>query len=255
MHSSPIYLFLVFFASVIAGVMNSVAGGGRLVAFPALLFAGVPPIVANATSSLGVWPSLAASSWVYRKYIDTPRRTLILLIVMSVVGSLLGAWLLLHTPARFFERLIPPLLIFAAILFSFSGHIRRMADRMAIPAGYLAAMAVIGQFVIAIYGGYFGAGMGVLLLSLYSLTLNTKIHAMNGLRTFCAMATITTSVTVFILGHEIDWLFAAIVAVGAILGSTAGAISMRRLSPILARRMVLVIAWGMTLVYVAKMVI
>ncbi|HVB98327.1 MAG TPA: sulfite exporter TauE/SafE family protein [Candidatus Dormibacteraeota bacterium] len=253
MHSSPIYLFLIFVASVIAGVMNAVAGGGRLVAFPALLFAGVPPIMANATSSLGVWPSGLTSGWVYRKYIDTPRRTIILLIVGSIAGSFLGAFLLLHTPEHIFERLIPPMLIFAALLFSFSGHIRRMAERMAIPAGSLVVMGVAGQFAIAIYGGYFGAGMGVLMLSLFSLTLSTKIHSMNGLRAFCMTAVNATAVVVFIFGHRIDWWFAAVMAIGATIGSTAGALGMRRLSPVIARRIVLVLAWGMTIAYVAKM--
>lgn len=253
MHTSLLYLFLVFLASVVAGVMNAVAGGGRLVAFPALLFVGVPPVVANATSSLGAWPSLATSGLVYRKYIDTPRRTLILLVGVSVAGSLLGALVLLHTPSSYFERMISPLLLFASFLLTISGRVRRMADRMAISSHHLAAGAVVGQFVAAVYGGYFGAGMGVILLSLYALTLSGKIHSMNGLRTLCGSVTIATSVTVFIFGHKIDWLFAAVMAAGAILGSSVCALNMRRLNPIVARRIVLVLVWGMTLFYVGKM--
>ncbi len=252
MHLTFIYLVLIFVASVIAGVMNAVAGGGRLVSFPVLLFAGVPPIVANATASLGVWPGSATSGWVYRKHIETPRRTLVLLVAASIAGSLVGALVLLHTPESLFAHLIPPVLIFASVLFTISGHVRRMTERMAIPAGGLAAMAVIGQFVIAIYGGYFGAGMGVLLVSLYSLTLVAKIHSMNGVRSFCATVVNTTAVAVFIFGHRIDWWVAAIMCTGSMIGGTAGAMSMRRLNPVIARRVVLLLVWGMTLTYVAK---
>lgn len=232
--------------------MNAVAGGGTLVAFPALLFAGVPPIIANATTSLGVWPSTITSGWVYRKYIKTPRRTVVFLIVVSLAGGFVGAWLLLHTPERLFERFVPLLLIFAATLFTVSGRLRRMAERMSIPAGGLMVLAGIGQFGIAIFGGYFGAAMGVLMLSLFAFTLGGNIHSINGVRTFCGTAIKATAIIVFIFGHQIDWRFAAVMATGTIVGSTVGALGMRRLDPAIARRIVLVIAWGMTLAYVAK---
>jgi len=233
--------------------MNAVAGGGTLVAFPALLFAGVPPIVANATTSLGLWPSAAMSGWVYRKEITTPRRTVLLLVAMSLAGGFAGAWLLLHTPERIFDRLIPVLLLFAVVLFTASGKVRRMAERMSISAGRLEALAIVGQFAVAIYGGYFGAAMGVLMLALFSLTLGSSIHSMNGVRTFCATAVNAIAVVVFIFGHRIDWHVAAVMAVAAVIGATGGALVMRKLNPLLARRVVMVVAWGMTLAYVAKM--
>jgi uncharacterized membrane protein YfcA len=253
MHTPLLYLFLIFLASLLAGAMNAVAGGGTLVAFPALLFAGVPPIVANATTALGLWPSAATSGWVYRKHIETPRRTVVALIAVSIAGGFLGAWLLLHTPEHVFDRLIPLLLLFAALLFTASGRVRRMAERLSISAGRLAALAIAGQLIVAIYGGYFGAAMGVLMLGLFSLTLGTNIHSMNGVRTFCGTAVNATAVVVFIFGHRIDWRFAALMAVGAITGATVGAMSMRRLDPLLARRIVLVVAWAMTIAYLVKM--
>ena len=126
--------------------MNAVAGGGTLVAFPALLFAGVPAIVANATTSLGLWPSAATSGWVYRQEITTPRRTVLLLVAMSLAGGFAGAWLLLHTPERIFDRLIPLLLLFAVVLFTASGKVRRMAERMSISAGRLGVVGASGPF-------------------------------------------------------------------------------------------------------------
>ena len=233
--------------------MNAVAGGGTLVAFPALLFAGVPAIVANATTSLGLWPSAATSGWVYRKEITTPRRTVLLLVAMSLAGGFAGAWLLLHTPERIFDRLIPLLLLFAVVLFTASGKVRRMAERMSISAGRLELLAILGQFAVAIYGGYFGAAMGVLMLALFSLTLGSSIHSMNGVRTFCATAVNAIAVVVFIFGHRIDWRVAAVMAVAAVIGAMGGALAMRKLNPLLARRGVMVVAWGMTLAYVAKM--
>ncbi len=253
MHTNLLYLFLVFVASLVAGVMNAIAGGGTLVSFPTLLFVGVPPIVANATNSLGLWPSAATGGWVYRKEITTRRRTVWLLLAISVIGGFLGAWLLLHTPEHIFGRLIPILLLFAAGLFTASGRVRKMAERLAISPGRLEMLALVGQLPIAMYGGYFGAAMGVLMLALFSLTLSSNIHSMNGVRAFCASAVNATAVVVFIAGHRIDWFIAGVMAAGAILGAIVAATWMRGLNPVLARRIVLVVAWGMTIAYVAKM--
>lgn len=253
MHMPVFYMFLIFLASLVAGAMNSVAGGGTLVTFPTLLFTGVPPIIANASNSMGIWPSGLFTGWLYREHIETSRRMFALLIAMSVVGGFLGAWLLLHTPEKIFNRLIPLLLLFAAILFTFSRHARGIADRMSIPAHWLAVTAVLGQFAVGVYGGYFGAGMGVLMLSLYSLALSTNIHSMLGIRSTCGTAIKATAVIVFIAGHRIDWLVAALVAAGSMAGAGAATLSVRRLPPALARRVVLVVAWGMTLAYITKM--
>jgi uncharacterized membrane protein YfcA len=233
--------------------MNAVAGGGTLVAFPALLFAGVSPIVANATTALGLWPSPATSGWVYRKHITTPRRTVWLLVLVSVAGGSVGAWLLLHTSEHVFERLIPLLLLFAAGLFTASGRVRRLAQRMSISSGWLVAVAILGQFPLAVYGGYFGAAMGVLMLALFSLTLGSNIHSTNGVRSFCGASAKATAVVVFLFGHRIDLRLAALMAAGAIAGAVIGANSMKRLDPMLARRIVLAVAWCMTIAYVVKM--
>src|SRR5579884_3171707 len=198
MHTSPLYLLLIFLASVLAGAMNAVAGGGTLVAFPTLLFAGIPPIVANATTSLGLWPSAAAGGWVFRKDIATGRRTVLGLVAASLAGGLLGSWLLLNTPEHSFNRLIPVLLLFALGLFTVGGRVRKMAERMPISARHLETLAIVGQFAISVYGGYFGAAMGVLMLALYSVTLGSSIHSMNGVRTVCAMAINAIAVAVFI---------------------------------------------------------
>jgi uncharacterized protein len=253
MHIRAAYLLLIFLASLVAGAMNAVAGGGTLVTFPALLLAGVPPIVANATTALGLWPGNLFTGWAYRTHVETPRRTVVRLSAISIVGGFFGAWLLLHTPEHVFNRLIPLLLLFAALLFTAGRQVRGLADRLSISPRWLAATAILGQFCIAIYGGYFGAGIGVLMLSLYSLTVRSSIHSMLGVRSICATAINATAIVVFILGHRIEWWIGAVVVVGALLGAGAGAFSMKRLQPALARRIVLVVVWGMTLAYLAKM--
>jgi uncharacterized protein len=253
MHTRAVYLLLIFLASLVAGAMNSVAGGGTLVAFPTLLLAGVPSIVANATTSLGLWPAALFTGWVYRSHIETSRRMIVLLAAVGIVGGFLGACLLLHTPEKVFNRLIPLLLLFAAALFTLGPRARGMADRMSIPSQWLAVTATLGQFGIAVYGGYFGAGIGVLMLALYSLTLSTNIYSMLGVRSICVTAINATAVAVFIAGHRIDWWLAAVMAAGALSGAGVGALSMRRLRPTIARRIVLVVAWGMTLAYLTKM--
>lgn len=253
MHTRVIYMFLIFLGGLVAGAMNSVAGGGTLVSFPTLLFAGVPPIVANATNSLGLWPASLFTGWMYRDKIVTPRRTILLMVAVSVIGGFLGAWLLLHTPERIFYRLIPVLLLFAAFLFTISRHVRGIADRMSIPHQWLTAMALLGQFAIGVYGGYFGAGIGVLMLSLYSLTLSGDIHSMLGVRSICGTAIKVTAVVVFIAGHQVDWGVAGLVVAGALVGAGIGTFGVKRLDPMIARRVVLVVAWGMTLAYLAKM--
>lgn len=253
MHTTFLYVSLIFLASLVAGVMNAVAGGGTLVAFPALLLAGVPPIVANATTSLGLWPSAAFSGLVYRKHIETPWRTFAQLLLASVAGGFAGSWLLLHTREQDFHRLIPILLLFAACLFTLGNRVRRMAERIALSPRRLAGVAVAGQVAIAIYGGYFGAAMGVLMLGLFSSTLGTNIHSINGIRSFCGTFVNSTAVVVFVLGHRIDFRVAAIMVVAAIVGGVVGALGFRRLEPALARRIVLIVAWGMIATYIAKM--
>jgi uncharacterized membrane protein YfcA len=253
MHTPTVYLFLIFWASLLAGAMNAVAGGGTLVAFPSLLFAGVAPVVANATTSLGLWPSAATGGWVYRKEITTPKKVVLALVGSSILGGFTGAWLLLHTPDVVFHELIPPLLLFASTLFTLSGRVRRMAERTSLSTKRLAAFAVVGQFGVAIYGGYFGAAMGVFMLALFSLTLGGTIHSMNGVRTWCGTAVNTTAIVVFLFGHRIDWPIAGVMAAGAIVGGVTGAMCMRRLNPLIARRIVLAVAWTMTIVYIAKM--
>ena len=144
------------------------AGGGSFIAFPALLFAGVPPIPANATNTIALWTAAAASGGAYRKRLDVPRRVMTPLLVASLIGGLAGAFLLLRTPANTFMRVLPWLTLGATLLFAFgkklAGDRKSVIEHEASTAAF--AAATLFQLVVAVYGGYFGGGMGIVMLAM-----------------------------------------------------------------------------------------
>jgi uncharacterized membrane protein YfcA len=234
---------LLFLAAAVGGAINSVAGGGSFVAFPALLFAGVPPVSANATNSVALWPGSAASVLAYRRELYEVRKELVPLGLSSVVGGLSGSILLLRTSDRTFVLLIPWLLLLAASLFSFGGVITRRvtpSTRSSLP------FATVLQLAIALYGGYFGGGMGIMMLAVLSLLGMTDIHRMNALKT--ALATLINGIAVvaFVIARAIAWAPGIVMIAGGILGGYTGAAVARRISPKSVRALVLVVAWSMT---------
>jgi uncharacterized protein len=239
----------LFLAAALGGALNSVVGGATFVIFPALVFAGVPAISANATSSVVVWPAALASVFAYREDIKLNRRLLGLLVVASLAGGALGAWLLLRTPGAAFVRLVPWLLLFASSLFSFGGPLsaRLPGGR---PSCYRGTKALAGvtaaQLLISVYGGYFGAGMGILMLAAYALANLGNIHTMNGVRSLLGLAINGVAIAWFILHGAIVWRPALLMVVGATTTGYAGAAIARRIDPASVRRLVMLIAWGMT---------
>ena len=234
------------------GAMNALAGGGTFLVFPALLFAGVPPVTANATSSLVLLPGTIASAWVYR---DTMRGMtpsfLGWMAVVSLGGSLVGSILLLHTSNLTFSMLIPWLLLGAAVVFSAAPWIReRVMTRGAAQSrtgGHPSFPALlVGQFVISAYGGYFGAGIGVLMLALYLAVANLDVHAASGLRTVCAAAINTLAVIIFAARGALDYKRGLPMLVAGIAGGYWGAHGVKKLDPRKARLGILIYAWALT---------
>lgn len=226
-------ILVLFFAAMLGGGINSVAGGGTFFIFPALIFAGVPPISANATSTIAVWPGTLASVAAYRKELRLQRDRIPLLVATSLAGGGLGAWILLQTPSKTFEFLIPWLLLGATLLFALSGRITRVLRQslgtvFAHSGWHLAGMVAM-QLVIAVYGGYFGAGIGILMLALLGLMGMENIHEMNALKTVLGSCINGIAVVVFIAGGAIWWTQAAVLVVGAVLGGYFGAHFARRL--------------------------
>ena len=246
---------LVFLSALIAGMMNSVAGGGTLVAFPTLLWIGVEPIRANVTCTVALWPGSLGAMVGFRRELGDSRRLMLLLGAPSVAGGLIGAFLLLLTPSRLFASIVPFLILFATILFAAGEPITRRFARSDIPNTIAESApsrgwwtgAILFQFLVAIYGGYFGAGMGILMLAALGLMGLTDIHQMNGLKNFFAVCINIVASAYFIASGRVEWPYALVMIVGAIAGGYGGAGLARKLGRRFVRRAVIVIGLGMAM--------
>ena len=239
---------LLFGAALIAGVMNAVAGGGSFIAFPTLLFTGVPPIPANATNTVALWTGLVCSGGAFRRHINVPWLVLGVLTAASLAGGILGALLLLHTPARTFMRVLPWLMLAATLLFIFGRHLVRPRETQvvhdtAIPALLLAAGF---QFLVAIYGGYFGGGMGIVILAMLTAFGMVNIHQMNALKIVLSTATNGVAVAIFIASRAVYWRQAVVMIIGAALGGFFGAHYSLRLPPKVVRWFVMAVGSAVT---------
>jgi uncharacterized membrane protein YfcA len=252
---SPFEGTLLFISAALAGALNSVAGGGSFISFPALLFTGVAPVAANATNSVALWPAGVASAFAYRSELTQPRATLVALALASFVGGVAGALLLLWTSDTTFVHLLPFLLLVATLVFTFGGMLTarlRSNDRAGTTTTMPLAGAAVLQLAIALYGGYFGGGMGIMMLATLSLMGMTNIHAMNGLKTVLGTVINGVAVVAFIVAGAVTWGPGLVMIVGATAGGYAGAAVARKLDPRWVRRFVLAIAWGMTIYFFAK---
>jgi uncharacterized membrane protein YfcA len=236
-------LALLLAAGAMGGALNSVAGGGSFIVFPSLLVAGLPAVAANATTTVALWPASVASAYAYRKDLPRERATLGLLAVASAVGGGVGGRLLLATSDATFAVVLPWLLFVASAVFTLGPRARAKETAGArLPL----AVGVLVQFVISVYGGYFGGGMGILMLATYTLMGMTNIHAMNGLKTLLGALLNGVAVVLFLVAAKVELQWAAPVAVGSIVGGFAGASFARRIEGRHVRRFVLVVAWSMT---------
>jgi len=241
---------LLFSAAVVGGAINSVAGGGGFIAFPALMFTGVPSINANATNTIALWPGTVASTGAYRKALDgRVLRKILPLIVITILGSLAGSRLLLHTRQSTFDKEIPWLMLTATLLFAFGGRvtarmIRNQLDQE--PSRLHVAVGILVQLCVAVYIGYFGAGAGIVMLALLTMMGIENIHTMNGLKTLLATCGNGVAIVVFILARAVYWPQALLMVTGAILGGYGGAYFAQKLSTKAVRALVITIGCTMT---------
>jgi uncharacterized membrane protein YfcA len=242
---TPLQLAVLVVSSFTAGVMNAMAGGGTILTYPALLWLGQSPIVANATSTVALWPGAASSLFGYRREVLENRGWLKTLFLPSLVGGALGAALLLRTPPRAFERLAPFLILFATVLFMLRGAVARWtgAEHADARTPRRLLLAIVFQFGVAIYGGYFGAGIGILMLAVLGFLGLSNIHAANGLKNFFGMCINGVAAGYFILRGAVEWRLALIMIAGAILGGYAGARFARRIGQERARAAVIAIGF------------
>jgi uncharacterized protein len=243
----------LFVAAILGSTLNAVAGGGSFITFPTLVFAGVPAVRANATSTVALWPGGLASVGAYRDTFTTERRDLIILGLTSAVGGVVGAILLLHTSSPTFLKLVPFLLLGATLLFAFGGRLTanwlNASEPMAKRSQRSMLAIVALQFVIAVYGGFFGGGIGILMLATLSFMGMTNIHAMNGLKALLATCINGVAVVTFVVASAVDWPAAIIMIVGGIVGGYGGAAAARRVDQAVVRRIVIVVGLGMAIYF------
>ena len=220
----------VIVAAALGGAVNSIAGGGTLLTFPALIGLGIPALVANATSTVALWPGALGSMWGYRGELSGARRWAVRWAIPSVLGGLAGALLLLGTSAARFEGIVPWLVLGATTLFIIQ---RPLMERLrshtatqeppADPSEAAPARTVLlYQFAVGVYGGYFGAGIGILMLAALGFSGFTNIHRMNGLKNFGGLCVNAVAAITFAMSSLVDWPVALAMAVGATIGGYAG---------------------------------
>jgi len=253
---TPLNAVVIFVAALLAGTLNSVAGGGSFISYPALVFGGVPLINANTTSTIALWPGSVASVGAYRHEIAAERKGLWPLLIASLIGGTLGALILLQTPQNTFAKLLPFLLLLATLLFAFgkriSERVRTTVSNAALPASTLRAGVIVLQFVIAFYGGFFGGGIGMMMLAAYALLGMDNIHRMNGLKTLMATLINGAAVVVFVIRGAIYWPQALVMVGGAIIGGYAGATYARRINPVYMRQFIIVVGCIMTVIFFVR---
>lgn len=224
--------------------MNSVAGGGSFLSFPALLFAGVPPISANATNNAAMWVGTIGSARGFHEEISEHRALLLPVVIASIVGSLIGACLLLATPQTVFVRLIPWLLLFATSLFAASPLLNRKSRGAPRHAPWQIAL----QFAVAVYGGYFGAGMGIMMLAVLAFSGLPSLNAQNAIKNVLSVTINGVALVPFVIARAVDWRFALPMAAIALLGGYFGARFFRRVPQPVSRALVVAIGAAMTIV-------
>ena len=259
--SSHIYLvnmqyLLIFGAALLAGGINGIAGGGSFILFPVLMFVGIPPITANATNAIALLPGTLASAGAYRREFDKDKRSLIRVCILGVIGGLTGAILLLRTPSATFLQVLPYLLLTATLAFAFSNKMTAWVEQQ--QARFIklkelrTVLITILQLVVAIYGGFFGGGMGILFLATFALMGISNIHRMNAYKTILTSCINAVIVIPFINAGVILWQEGAIAAIGAAIGGYISAYYAQKIPPIVVKRFVIGVGSAMTLYFFIK---
>ncbi len=241
---------LSFAAGFAAGMINAVAGGGTLVSFPTLIWLRLSPVAANATSTVAIWPATLGGMFGYRRELRGVEPKLLALVAPSLIGGIAGALLLRWTPPALFAALVPYLILFATILFAVQEPIQRKLRPEGHPQHRSATWltgAMLFQLLVAIYGGYFGAGIGILMLAALGILGMTDIHQMNGLKNFFGMTINGVAALYFIWANMVYWPDVLVMAAGAIAGGYGGAGFARRIGRSAVRKIVILIGLSMAL--------
>ncbi|MBS1716930.1 MAG: sulfite exporter TauE/SafE family protein [Armatimonadetes bacterium] len=233
-HINPLILILL---GAIAAAINSVAGGGSLVSFPALFVGfGLDSKIANATNSVALWPGSATGFWGYREHLGKLKKQLILFLVPTCIGSVLGSYLLVSTTSATFQKVVPWLILIAALAIFLQPRIKGWLDR-----GEREVHPVTGivlQFLVSVYGGYFGAGMGIMMLAVFAIALDGTLNELNAVKNALAMVINFFATIVFALSGKVIWIVSLWMILGSLLGGFLGAKYAQRVPDRIARPLI-----------------
>lgn len=246
-------LLVLFIAGVCGGVLNSIAGGGSFITFPALLFVGVAPISANATNTFASCAGYLSGCYALRKDLYAYQEELPRIVLISLLGGVVGAWLLLETPEAQFRQAIPWLLLFATLLFVFGGKLNQTLKKLAAHHRHASSLGVLSLMLlllgVSIYGGFFNAGLGIITLSYLALAGHTNINTMNGLKLLVSTAVSLIAMVLFIYHGVIAWYEGSVVLTGTLLGGYVAAHLSRQLPQQYVRNVVVIASTGITLYF------
>lgn len=243
---------LLFSAAFVAGGLNAIAGGGSFITFPILIFTGLPPVTANATNNTAIWVAAVATARAYRQDISVRRRELLLLCTASLIGGVIGSILLLYTSSEIFKKLIPYLLLVATLIFTFSEPLQawfQLQSQKSSSQSPPLIRLMLAQLAIAIYGGFFGAGLGILMLATLAFLGIKNIHTMNAYKSFLGSCINGVAIIPFIFAGVIAWKQTILMASGASFGGYLCARYARKLEPRWIRIFVTATALSMTIYF------
>ena len=248
-------LALLAGSGLLAGTVNALAGGGTFFTFGALVAAGLPPVVANATSAVAVSPANLSSSWAYRREIRANLRRFSVLAALSLVGGTVGAFILTQTQNEAFRQVVPWLLLFATVLFAASPWIVRQAQSVARagdrnPAGNAVGLGF--QFLVSIYGGFFGAGMGIVMLAALAITEGDDFHLINAAKNLCSTVIQLSAVVMFVIAGLVSWPETMVVGAASVIGGYTGVTFGRKLPPSTIRYMVIAVGTALTIYFFVR---
>ncbi|MBL0318915.1 MAG: sulfite exporter TauE/SafE family protein [Alphaproteobacteria bacterium] len=247
--------FLILLGTgMVSGGLNAIVGGGSFLSFPVLIFLGIPPIEANATSTVALWPGTCASLWAFRKELFNQTRLMKFVIPLSFIGGGIGALILISLSNEHFANIVPMMLILATCLFSFRDPIIRTfrripkedASQPTAPTFFYWLMVIATQLMISTYGGFFGAGMGILFMAFFSIIGIQNMHEINAIRNGSAACINSIATVIFCMAHKVMWMQMVVMGTGAIVGGFLIAHYSRGIPSNLVRLGVIVASWSIT---------
>lgn len=247
--------FFIGLAAVAAGMINAIAGGGTLISFPALIAVGVPPVSANVTNTVALVPGYLGATFAQLKDLTGQSRRLRLLLPTGVVGGVAGGLLLLNTSEKLFSELVPYLILLAAGLLAVQDIVRKWVVRRVEASGGSTASEAwsIGPvFLASIYGGYFGAGLSVIILAVLGLVIEDNLTRLNALKQAIAFSVNVAAATFFVFSGQVVWVAAGVMAIGAVIGGVLGGKLAGRIKPQTLRAVVIVIAVIVAIIYLVR---